>query len=374
MADERTPVGQTAPRFFRSRVRTPDPEVEADETAAAAHGYVPPEPPPGTDPRLWCHIHHRAMLITRPPERRLHCPHCLPHYQQAGANGGRVSIRTGLRCGRVKCFQIAHYDLWGVPVCSPKCVDLIGQGAGVRPLGCVLRVVAVPAETGGRWNVIAFYPSGRQTGAFERRTIRIHWWVPNRYFPGSTLLRMPDEHVVATRRKVRTGSERGIVDSLWDDDVCGYFLARLARSQQTTTRTQAFGPLGRVLADWRQGLVPRPWIDTTLEPAIRHAERILARVPALRRNRPRRFHHADVYRPTIKPAEDGEQHGVGSAVMPAQLWGVLRGKALRRDAQRRRLAFAQQAKRAAPAQRLDDHERQRHGNDESPPEPEADAG
>jgi hypothetical protein len=374
MDDERTPVGQTAPRFFRSRVRTPDPEPDADETTAAAHGYKPPEPPPGTDPRLWCHIHHRVMLITRPPERRLHCPQCLPYYQQAGSNGGRVSVRTGLRCGRVKCFQIAHYDLWGVPVCSPKCVEQIGNGAGVRPLGCVLRVVAVPAETSGRWNVIAFYPSGWQTGAFERQTIRIHWWVPNRYFPGSTFLRMPSEDAVAERRKLRTGSASGIVNSVLDDDVCGYFLARLARSHQTTRRTNAFGPLRHVLADWRKGLVPRPWIDTTLEPAIRRAERLLARIPALRKNRPRRFRRADAFRPTIKPAEDGEQYGVGGAVMFPEGYRVLRGKALHRDAKTRRLPLPEQPKRAAPDQRLDDDQRQAGGDDQATPESEADAG
>ncbi len=374
MDDERTPVGQTAPRFFRSRVRIPDPEPDADEETAAAHGYVPPQPPPGTDPRLWCNIHHRVMLITRPPERRLHCPHCLPHYQQAGANGGRVSIRMGLRCARVKCRQIAHFDLWGVPVCSPKCVDLIGNGAGVRPLGYVLRVVAFPAEVSGRWNVVAFYPSGRQTGAFERRTIRIHWWIPHRRFPGSTLLRMPSGDAVAERRKLRTGSASGIVDSLSDDDVCGYFLGRLARSQQTTTRTNSFGPLPRVLADWRKGLVPRPWIDTTLEPVIRHAERLLARVPALRHNRPTRFQRAGAVRPTIKPAEDGQQYGVGGTIMFPEGWRVLRGKALRRDAQRRHLPLPDEPKSPAPDQRLDDDQRERRGDDKAPPEPEADAG
>ena len=180
MGHEPTPVGQTAPRFFRSRVRRPAPEPNPDETAAAAHGYTPPQPPPGTDPRLWCAIHHRLMVITKPPERRLHCPHCLPTYQLAGANGGRVSVRMGLRCARIKCFQTARFDLWGVPVCSPKCVERIGHGNNVRLLGCLLRVVAVPAVTKGRWIVIAFYPSGLQRGAFERRTIRIHWWVPGR--------------------------------------------------------------------------------------------------------------------------------------------------------------------------------------------------
>jgi hypothetical protein len=371
MGDERPPVGQTGPRFYRSRLKQPPADPDADQVAAAAHGYKPPEPPPGSDPRLWCSMHHRAMVITKPPERRLHCPQCLPYYQQAGANGGRVSVRTGLRCGRVKCFQIARYDLWGVPVCSPKCVDLIGQGAGVRLLGCVLRVVAFPAYTKGRWVVVAFYPSGLQRGAFERRTIRIHWWVPGRRYPGSTLLRMPSVEVVSMRRYVRTGSYEGTADSLDDDDVCGYFLGRLARS---LTTTDSFGPLHRTLADWRRGVVPRPWIETTLEPAIRHAERLLARIPALRQNRPRRFRRADAFRPTIKPAEEGKQYRIGRAVMPPQLWGVLRGEALRRDAQTRRLPLPEQPKRAAPGQGVDDDEREPGRDDKPPPEPEADAG
>jgi hypothetical protein len=373
MGHERTPVGQTAPRFFRSRVRRPEPEPNADETAAAAHGYVAPQPPPGTDPRLWCSIHHRLMVITKPPERRLHCPHCLPTYQLAGANGGRVSIRMGVRCARIKCFARARFDLWGVPVCSPKCVARIGAGEGVRLLGCLLRVVAVPAATKGRWVVVAFYPSGLQRGAFERRTIRMHWWVPGRRYPGSTLLRMPSEEVIASRRYTRTGSSNGIADSLEDDDVCGYFLGRLARSL-STTQTRSFHALQLQLADWRQGLVPRPWIDTTLEPAIRHVERLLARIPALRKWRPQRFQRAGAFRPTIKPAEDGNQYRIGRAVMPPELWGELRGKALRRDAQTRRLPLPEKPKRAAPDQRLDDDERELGSGDEAPPEPEADAG
>lgn len=371
MTQERPPVGQTAPRFFRSRVRQPPAEPDADAVAAAAHGYVPPAPPPGSDPRLWCSIHHRVMVITKPPERRLHCPHCLPTYQLAGADGGRVSVRMGLRCARIKCFQMARYDLWGVPVCSPKCVELIGQGAGVRLLGCVLRVVAFPAWTKGRWVVVAFYPSGLQDGAFERRTIRMHWWVPRRRYPGATLLQMPTATLVATRRYLRTGSTTGIVDSLDDDDVCGYFLGRLARS---LTTTESFGPLRRALAEWRRGRAPRPWIDTTLEPAIRHVERLLARIPALRQNRPRRFYHAGAFRPTIKPAEEGKQYRIGRAVMPPELWGVLRGEALRRDAQTRRLPLPEKPKRPAPRERVDDDERQPGRDDQSPPEPEADAG
>jgi hypothetical protein len=314
------------------------------------------------------------MLITRPPERRLHCPHCLPTYQLAGANGGRVSVRIGLRCARIKCFARAKFDLWGVPVCSPTCVARIGAGEGVRLLGCLLRVVAVPAVTKGRWVLVAFYPSGLQRGAFERRTIRIHWWVPRRRYPGSTLLQMPTERVVAMRRYQRTGSSVGIADSLEDDDVCGYFLGRLARSLSTTTRTRSFHALQLQLADWRHGHGPRPWIDTTLEPALRHVERLLARIPALRKNRPLRFQHAGVSRPTLKPAEDGQQYRIGRAVMAPELWGELRGKALRRDAQTRRLPLPEEPKRAAPAERLDDDERQLGRGDEAAPESEADAG
>src|SRR4030095_14745359 len=257
MGHEPTPVGQTAPRFFRSRVRPPTPGAVADQETAAAHGYVPPQPPPGTDPRLWCSIHHRLLVITKPPERRLFCAQCLPAYQLAGADGkGRVSLRTGLRCARIKCFAIARFDLWGVPVCSPRCVALIGNGAGVRLLGCVLRVIAFPAFTKGRWVVVAFYPSGIQAGAFERRTIRIHWWVPGRPRPGSTLLRMPP-----------------CGPSVDDDRVCGYFLGRLARSLTIKGRTNSFSILRGTLYDWRRGVGPRPWIETTLEPAIRHAVR-----------------------------------------------------------------------------------------------------
>jgi hypothetical protein len=314
------------------------------------------------------------MVITKPPERRLHCPHCLPTYQLAGADGGRVSVTMGVRCARIKCFGRARFDLWGVPVCSPKCVARIGNGEGVRLLGCLLRVVAVPAVTKGRWIVVAFYPSGMQRGAFERRTIRMHWWVPRRRYPGSTLLRMPSADVVAYRRFVRTGSHTGIADSLDDDDVCGYFLGRLARSLSTSTQTRSFHALQLQLADWRRGRGPRPWIDTTLEPALRHVERLLARIPALRHNRPRRFQHAGVYRPTIKPAEESKQYRVGRAVMPPQLWGELRGEALRRDAETRRLPLPEKAKRAAPDKGLDNDEGQLRGGDEAAPEPEADAG
>ena len=55
-------------------------------------------------------------------------------------------------------------------------------------------------------------------------------------------------------------------------------------------------------------------------------------------------------------------------------WRELRGKALHRDAQTRRLPLPEQAKRAAPTQRLDDDERERGRDDEPTPEPEADAG
>lgn len=371
MADERPPLGQTASGFFRSRVKA-SPEPSPDAEMAAAHGYEPPQPPPGTDPRLWCSIHHRAMVITRPPERRLHCPHCLPAYQLAGSNGGRVSVSTGLRCARIKCFQIARYDLWGVPVCSPKCVALIGEGNNVRLLGCVLRVVAFPVES-GRWVVVAFYASGIARGGFNRPTIRIHWWIPRRRYPGATLLRMPEMDAMAQRRKARTGSTVGCVESLDDDDVCGYFLGRLARSL-TTSKSDGFQTLRLRLADWRRGRIPRPWIDTTLEPAIRHAADLLARVPALRDNRPRKFQRAGASRPTLKPAEEGKQYRIGGAVVSPELWGELTGKALHRDAQRRRLPLPEQPKRAAPDQRLDDDEGQLAGDDQATPQPKADAG
>jgi len=376
MTDARTPGG-AEPRFFRSRVRTPSrspvgtPGTDADAANAAAHGYVPPQPPPGTDPRLWCRIHHRPMHMTLPPERRVHCPQCIPSYQSIRANGGRASVRTGLRCARVNCWQMGHYDLWGVPVCSPRCVQLIGEGVGVRPLGVPLRVIAIPGVSGG-WTLMAFYASSHSAWwGIKGGTIRIHWWLRGRRFPGATLLRLPPLESIRHARAVRTGCKSGAQLTFEDDDLVAYFLVRFARSE-----TQPFDFAGLVVAlmDWRRGRGPRPWIDSTLEPAIRHAERLLERVPSLRRNVPRCFRHADVFRPRYKVPEEGEQHSVRGAMMAPELWGELRGEALRRDAETRRLPLPDEPEASAPRDGLDEDQWQPGADDESAPEPEADTG
>jgi hypothetical protein len=364
MADAPIPDGRTAARFIRSQVRPPpSPSQEgaqADRALAKRHGFKPPEPPPGTDPRLWCRIHHCLMRITHAPFRRLYCPYCLPV-----PDAGRKSARTGLRCGRRGCFLMAHYDLWGVPVCSEKCVAKIGDGAGVRERGFVLRVVAISRGKG--WVVVAFYPTSWHTTG--NVVIRLHWWASRRKFPGSTFLRMPSLLMLKGRHWDRTGSTVGAAQTVLDDEVVASFLLRLGKSDQAFPQPE----LRAAICEWRMGKGPRPWIDTTLEPAIRHAESVLARFPNLRRQRPVALRRAGIYRTAVKPPEETKQRRVRRAVVATQR-GRKVWKALECDTQRRGLPLPEEPERLPPDRGLYGPERQLGGDDESPPEPKTHAG
>src|SRR5262245_27341642 len=357
MPEASAPGGSNPARFIRSRVRvpTPTPGADADRVLAERHGYKPPEPPPGTDPRLWCEIHHRLMHISRPPFRWVHCPLCLPEYQGAtAASTGRVSIRTGLRCARDRCKAIARYDLWGVPVCGATCVARVGDGAPVRPLRCVLRVVAIPCPRSERWIILACYPLGYQSwdAGFRTRMVRLHWWLPARDLPGSTRLVIPPIRAIERLRATRLGTRVGACVSVHDDDVMAHFLQRLTRALAPVS---SFPDLRVALFDWRRGGV-RPWIDTTLEPAIRHGQQVIARMRA-----------------GLEKAEVRKQDRISGAIVTSQMRRELRRKPFEYDAEGCGFALPEPAD-AAPDLGLDGHEGQPGADDEPTPEPKTHTG
>ena len=246
------------PQFIRSVVRplpghTPgvDPAVAA---VADRHGYEEPGPPPGTDPRLWCVVHHCAMRFTGPRQnRRVTCPRCVPAVRTS------ESVPFGLRCAALGCAVTARWDLYGVPVCGARCVERIGAGGGVRPRACALRVVTYRCETG--WIVLACFPNGRHKARRGEadRSLRLQWWLPTATFPRNAVLRWPARG--RERRLLRT--------TVLTDPVLAQLFRQLARCQVAEAR-----PLVRAIIPWERGLSPRPWLETTLEPVLaRVAER-----------------------------------------------------------------------------------------------------
>jgi len=252
-------------------------------------------------------------------------------------------------------LNVAHYDLWGVPVCSPKCVAKIGDGAGVRPMGCVLRVIAIPSSRTQRWIILACYALGYQSWDrdFRTRMVRLSWWLPDRDLPGSTRLVIPPLRAIEVLRMTRLGTTIGACVSVHDDDVMAHFLQRLTRALAPTTK--AFPDLRVALFDWRRGGV-RPWIDTTLEPAIRHAQRVVARVRA-----------------RLEEAKVRKQDRISGAIMTTQMGRELRRKPFEYDAEGCGFALPEPAD-ATPDLGLDGHEGQPGADDESAPEPKTHTG
>lgn len=240
------------PRRRRGRPRGPRspgprPSVPAPvHPSVAAHGYVEPQCPPGTDPRLWCSAHHCVLRITRAPDRRLWCPRCLP------AAPWRYNQPFGLRCARQGCGRSAQFELWNVPVCSPACVARIGDGCPVRLRAAALRVIAY--ESNHAVVVLAFFRNPTRSG--DESMIRIHWWFPSSQFARITLLRRP-----RLAKRYQSGRDLGV-----GDEAVSYFLVRLARAQAANAR----GVIP-ALVKWRAGKGPRPWVDTTLTGILERA-------------------------------------------------------------------------------------------------------
>jgi hypothetical protein len=262
MSDPGTPAEGAAPQFIRSVLPSagspPVPDVAA---LVEAHGYKEPQCPPGTDARLWCPKHHRALAITGGRLRRIACPRCVPPVW-------RYNQPVGLRCARRGCGQTARYDLWGVPVCGSTCVAKIGEGCPVRQRAVALRVIAYETIESCAPIVLAFFWNGyRRDRAIEDNMIRVHWWLPAARFGRITILRRP-------RKAKPYGTAR---DMSVSDDVVAALIVRLARARVAEARAQL-----QALSRWRNGKGPRPWRDATLAPIL---ERVAAQRAALRARR-----------------------------------------------------------------------------------------
>jgi hypothetical protein len=246
MSDPGRPAEGAAPQFIRSVLRSAGSPPPSDvEALVEAHGYKEPQPPPGTDARLWCAVHHRKMAIVGGPwSRRISCPQCLPKVW-------RYNQPFGLRCARQGCGKTARYDLWGVPVCGSPCVQRIGDGCPVRPRAVALRVIAYQTIEGYGPVVLAFFWNGyRRDRTIEDHMIRVHWWLPAASFGRITILRRP-------RTAKPYGSPR---DMRVSDEVIAALIVRLARARVAEARAQLLA-----LNRWRNGKGPRPWADTTLQ-------------------------------------------------------------------------------------------------------------
>ena len=178
--------GVAAPaRFIRSVVR-PRPSAlpainPADAELAEAHGFKEPEPSKGTDPRLWCRVHHRPMTVLGGlGVRRVWCPQCAPSIRNP------YGYPDGLFCAAVRCGMPARWDVYGVPVCGERCVERIGAGCGVRMAACALRVVGVRSASGGTI-LFGWFPDQRR----RSQSLRLLWWHPGALDARSARLRWP---------------------------------------------------------------------------------------------------------------------------------------------------------------------------------------
>jgi len=221
-------------------------------------------------------------------------------------------------------------------------------------MGCVLRVVAIPCPRSQRWIILACYPLGWQSwhASFRSRMVRLHWWLPGRDLPGSTRLVIPPIRAIERLRKTRLGTVTGAVVSVHDDDVMAHFLKRLTRALAPVS---SFPDLRVALFDWRRG-GERPWIDTTLEPAIRHGQRVIARVRAC-----------------LQEAEVRKQDRISGAIVTSQMRRKLRREPFEHDTEGRRFALPEPAA-TAPDLGLDGHERQPGADDQPAPEPKTHTG
>jgi len=239
--------GVAAPaRFIRSVVR-PRPSAlpainPADAELAEAHGFKDPEPPKGTDPRLWCTVHHRPMRILGfPGNRHIWCAQCAPSIRNP------YTQSVGLECAARGCATPARWDVYGVPICGERCLERIGAGCRVRVPACALRVVGVRSESGGTM-LFACFPDRRRS-----QSVRLLWWQPQDRDGREVRLRWP---------KVRREQGAPYV-TVVTDQVLAHFFRRLAYARVREAR-----PVVRRLIRWEAGRGPCPWMPATLQPVL----------------------------------------------------------------------------------------------------------
>ena len=254
-------VAQPA-RFIRSVV-LPRPggplPVDPDAQALAdAHGFTEPEPPPGTDPRLWCMEHHRPRrLMGGHGSYHARCIACAPPVFPHRVRGERFW------CAAHGCRQAARWDVYGVPVCGVGCVERIGVGCGVRVHACALRVVAVRSESDQAIIFGCFPHRARVRPGESPHSLRVHWWCSNTTAGRVAVLRWP---------KLERGKFTPRATVLTDDVLADLFV-QLARVGVPEAR-----PVVRAAMRWARGKTACPWETATLQP-------VLDRMAEMRRER-----------------------------------------------------------------------------------------